>query len=138
MRDKSVPLRQKICNIDQHKAMKSFYSIFQKVIVQPRDTNFAICMWFEVLVKHWNEALSTSFILLQTLDFNKASNSNELISWFEYQWHILHDKVWKIPEHFHFLYSWGALEELFQKTCATCFIRIPKHLKNNKSTLPLA
>lgn len=68
--------------------MKSFYSIFQRVIVQPRDTNFAICMWFEVLVKHWNEALSTSFILLQTLDFNKASNSNELISWFEYQWHM--------------------------------------------------
>ena len=81
VRDKSVPLRQKnIYNIDRHKAMKSFNSIFQRVIVQPRDTNIAICMWFEFLVKHWNEALSTSFILLQTLDFNKASNSNELIS----------------------------------------------------------
>ena len=68
--------------------MKSFNSIFQRVIVQPRDTNFSICMWFEILVKHWNEALSTSFILLQTLDFNKASNSSELISWFEYQWHM--------------------------------------------------
>ena len=68
--------------------MKSFYSIFQRVIVQSRDTNFAICMWFEVLVKHLNEALSMSFILLQTLDFNKASNSSELISWFEYQWHM--------------------------------------------------
>ena len=60
--------------------MKSFNSIFQMVIVQPRDTNFAICMWSEILVKHWNEALSMSFILLQTLDFNEASNSSELIS----------------------------------------------------------
>lgn len=60
--------------------MKSFYSIFQKVIVQPIDTNFAICMWFEVLVKHWNEALSMSFTLLQTHDFDKASNSSELTS----------------------------------------------------------
>ena len=68
--------------------MKSFYFIFHRVIIQPRDTNIANCMWFEVLVKHWNEALSMSFTLLQTHDFDKASNSSELTSWFEYQWHM--------------------------------------------------
>lgn len=60
--------------------MKSFYFIFHRVIIQPRDTNIANCMWFEVLVKHWNEALYMSFTLLQTHDFDKTSNSSELTS----------------------------------------------------------
>ena len=34
--------------------------------IQPRDANIVTCMWFEIPVKHWNDALSTSFIQYQT------------------------------------------------------------------------
>ena len=51
-----------------------------KVIIQPRHANLVMCMWFETPVKHWNEALSMSSILNQTLEFDKASDSSELIS----------------------------------------------------------
>ena len=44
------------------------------------NANFVKCIWFETLVKHWNDMLSMSFIWYQSLACDKASNFSKLIS----------------------------------------------------------